>query len=72
MHEQPVFRRMGILPENGGGYPVAERMARRGFYLPSGLGLRDEQIDTAAAALLDELRSARLSSNPESDGVDAA
>lgn len=37
MHEQPVFRKMGLfLGEN---YPVAERLARRGFYIPSGLAL---------------------------------
>jgi perosamine synthetase len=54
MHEQPVLLRMGIIPE-GSVYPVAERLARRGFYLPSGVGLRDDQIDTAAAVLLEEL-----------------
>jgi len=54
MHEQPVFRRMGIPAANGGSYPVAERLARRGFYLPSGLGLRDEQIETVAAVLTEE------------------
>jgi perosamine synthetase len=43
MHEQPVFRRMGLFGDES--YPVAERLARRGFYLPSGLGLKDEQMD---------------------------
>jgi perosamine synthetase len=43
MHEQPVFRRMGLF--NGESYHVAERLARRGFYLPSGLALTDEQIE---------------------------
>ena len=43
MHEQPVFRAMGLF--EGERYPVAERLARRGFYLPSGIGLTDEQID---------------------------
>ena len=37
MHEQPVFRRMGFF--SGERYPVAEKLARRGLYLPSGLGL---------------------------------
>jgi perosamine synthetase len=49
MHEQPVFRRMGLF--DGVHCPVAERLARRGFYLPSGLGLTDEQVDRAANAL---------------------
>lgn len=42
MHEQPVFNRMGLF--TGESYPVAERMARRGFYIPSGLGLSEDQM----------------------------
>jgi perosamine synthetase len=49
MHEQPVFLRMGLF--EGVHLPVAERIARRGFYLPSGLALTDNQIDRAASAL---------------------
>jgi perosamine synthetase len=49
MHEQPVFRRMGLFENES--HPVAERIARRGFYLPSGVALRDEQIDAVAAAM---------------------
>jgi perosamine synthetase len=49
MHEQPVFRRMGLFV--GETYPVAERLARQGFYLPSGLGLESSQIREVAAAL---------------------
>jgi perosamine synthetase len=55
MHEQPVFRRMGFLPDNGGSYPVAERLARRGFYLPSGLALTTRQIDEVAATVIEEM-----------------
>ncbi|MBU1980657.1 MAG: DegT/DnrJ/EryC1/StrS family aminotransferase [Gammaproteobacteria bacterium] len=46
MHEQPVFRRMGLF--SGESYPVAERLARRGFYLPSGLALTETQIRRVA------------------------
>lgn len=49
MHEQPVFQRMGLF--RGEKHPVAERMARRGFYIPSGLGLTDEQIVRVVAAV---------------------
>jgi perosamine synthetase len=49
MHEQPVFRRMGLFA--GERHPIAERLARRGFYLPSGMALREEQISRAAEAL---------------------
>lgn len=50
MHEQPVFQKMGLFA--GEHYPVAEKIARCGFYVPSGLGLKDEGIEVVA----DELR----------------
>ena len=49
MHEQPVFRKMGLFHEEA--YPVAERLARRGFYVPSGLGLLEHQIPEVCAAV---------------------
>lgn len=49
MHEQPVFRNMGLFA--GKSYPVAERLARRGFYLPSGLALTENQMERVAAAV---------------------
>jgi perosamine synthetase len=32
-------------------YPVAERLARRGCYLPSGLALTDAQMDRVVTAV---------------------
>ena len=49
MHEQPVFRKMGWY--EGERHPVAERLARRGFYIPSGLGLTGEELERSAAAV---------------------
>jgi perosamine synthetase len=49
MHEQPVFRKMGLFRETR--CPVAERIARRGFYVPSGLALTGRQMERVAAAL---------------------
>lgn len=49
MHEQPVFRRMGLFETVR--LPVSERLARRGFYLPSGLTLTEQQIDQVVSAL---------------------
>lgn len=49
MHEQPVFHKMGLLKNES--HPVAERLARRGFYIPSGLGLTDEEQERSAAAV---------------------
>jgi perosamine synthetase len=49
MHEQPVFRKMGLF--EGERYPVAERLARRGFYLPSGMALGEPEIIEVAEAV---------------------
>jgi perosamine synthetase len=49
MHEQPALRQRGLF--GGESYPVTERLARRGLYLPSGLGLDEAQIDTVCEAL---------------------
>ncbi len=46
MHQQPVLQRMGLF--EGESYPVAERMSRQGFYIPSGMALTDEQIRRVA------------------------
>lgn len=43
MHEQPVFLEMGLF--QGERYPVAEKLARCGFYIPSGLGITQEQLE---------------------------
>lgn len=48
MHEQPVLRKRGLFADVR--CLVAERLGRRGFYLPSGLGLSDDdQIAVAKA-----------------------
>lgn len=54
MHEQPVFRRRGMFA--GESHPVAERIARRGFYIPSGMALTEEQIERSAAAVKEMLQ----------------
>lgn len=46
MHEQPVFQKMGLFA--GQRFPVAERVARRGFYIPSGLALTDDDCRQVA------------------------
>ncbi len=49
MHEQPILQKMGFF--DGVSCPVAERIARRGFYVPSGLALTNEQMEQVAHAL---------------------
>lgn len=49
MHKQPVFRKQGLF--TGEQYPVAERIADKGFYIPSGLALTEEQTDYVICAV---------------------
>lgn len=49
MHEQPVFHDMGLF--RGETYPVTERIARKGLYIPSGLAITSEQMDHVCAAV---------------------
>jgi perosamine synthetase len=49
IHEQPVFLNRGWF--RGERHPEAEKMARRGFYLPSGLGLTEDQQLVVAKAV---------------------
>jgi perosamine synthetase len=49
MHEQPVFRRRGWF--EGESHPAAERLGRRGFYVPSGVGLNEAQLEEVALAV---------------------
>jgi perosamine synthetase len=62
MHEQPVFLKMGLF--QGVRCPVAERIARRGFYIPSGVALTREQTEQVANALLDLLSTPVGSTRP--------
>ncbi len=49
MHEQPVFNNMDLFSNET--YPVSEKIARRGFYVPSGLALTESQINKVAEAI---------------------
>lgn len=46
MHQQPALHRMGLFRTEK--YPVAERLAAQGLYIPSGLTIRDEEIEKVA------------------------
>jgi perosamine synthetase len=49
MHEQPIFKHREWFCRES--YPVAERLARQRLYLPSGMALTDEQLESVADAL---------------------
>jgi perosamine synthetase len=54
LHYQPVLRRLGMFANET--YPVAERLYKFGFYVPSGLALTDEMIDRVGNAVSVVLR----------------
>jgi perosamine synthetase len=49
MNKQPVFNKRGLFLEQS--CPVAERLAARGFYIPSGLAITRQQQEEVATAL---------------------
>jgi perosamine synthetase len=53
LHLQPVLKKRGLT--SGESLPVAEKLGSRGFYLPSGLALKADQIEEAARALREVL-----------------
>ena len=48
LHQQPILIKKKLFHDVR--YPVAENLAERGFYVPSGLALTEQQIDRVAAA----------------------
>jgi perosamine synthetase len=53
MHEQPVFIAAGLFKDVY--CPVSERLARRGFYLPSGTALTNKDLETVTSTLKEVL-----------------
>lgn len=49
MHQQPVLKKMGLADDAS--LPVAENLARRGLYLPSGLGTSDADLAKVVEAV---------------------
>jgi perosamine synthetase len=49
IHEQPVYINQGLF--KGEKFPVAERIARQGLYLPSGVALTELQLDEVCQAV---------------------
>ena len=54
MHEQPALLKLGYFANEQ--CPNSERIARRGFFLPSGIGTTRDEIDTSAETLKEILR----------------
>jgi len=54
MNQQPVLREMGFFLNES--YPVAERLYKQGFYIPSGLALTSEHINLVINKLIEVLK----------------
>lgn len=54
LNQQPALRRLGLL--EGPATPVADRLWDTGFYVPSGVGTTDEEIDYVSDVLWDMAR----------------
>lgn len=57
MHEQPVYQKQGLFENET--YPNAEYLARKGFYIPSGLALTQEQMERVTAAVKNVMQKLR-------------
>ena len=53
MHQQPILIKMGFFQSES--YPVAERLSKRGLYIPSGIALTDEQINQVTKKVIEIL-----------------
>jgi perosamine synthetase len=51
MHKQPIYNKMGYFKNDF--HPNAERLAERGFYVPGGLALSEEEITTVSEKLIE-------------------
>lgn len=54
MHKQPVFNRMGLFLNDD--LPNSEKLHERGFYIPSGMAITQEQIEEVAKSLHEVLK----------------
>jgi perosamine synthetase len=53
MHLQPVFKKMGLFTDES--HPISEKIAERGFYLPSGLAITELEQDLVIQKVQDIL-----------------
>ena len=55
MYKQKIFKKLKIFKKNQN-FPISDRLSSNGFYLPSGLGLSNSEIDYVGKTLLAILR----------------
>lgn len=57
MHEQPVYQKKGLFANES--YPNAEYLARKGFYIPSGLALTEKQMNQVVIGVKNTIKKIR-------------
>ena len=55
IHQQPVLKKLGFFLNEK--YTVAERLYKRGLYIPSGLALNEQQLEQVASTLKSIIKS---------------
>ena len=50
MHKQTIFKKMNLFKNIK--MPISERISSKGFYLPSGLGIKNKEIDYVSKNLI--------------------
>jgi perosamine synthetase len=51
MHKQKIFKKMRLFPKKQK-FPNSDYLSKKGFYLPSGIGITNVEIDFVAKTLL--------------------
>lgn len=54
LHKQPVFQKMGIIDSKS--RPVSEQLYEKGFYIPTGLNLTEDNLEYIVNSIKDVLR----------------
>ena len=55
IHQQPVLKKLGFFLNEK--YTVAERLHKRGLYIPSDLALNEQQLEQVASTLKSIIKS---------------
>ena len=56
MHKQTIFKKMKLFIRNQK-FPNSDYLSKNGFYLPSGLGITNAEIDFVAKSLVKILQN---------------
>ena len=61
MHIQPIYKKMKIF--NNTKFPISEKISKKGFYIPSGLGITRREQDIVINKIIKIFNKKKLSNN---------